>query len=401
MNLEVRLLKYRDELGWTQLQVAAALKVPRELISMWENGTRRPNLRQLEDLAQLFDTTASYLLGEKGSSSQPARPKLLLRGFDNASPEATIEIGRWLKFLDHWSDLLDESECPGRGQPPKKIDQGPDVSDIRKASKLAAEVREYFELGLFCLPDLYAFLNDHSMLVYQAPLGSIGDGHQGISGAFYNHPKLGYCVLINSQTSRGRQTFTLAHEFAHALYHYGTRDCIVNLQGECSSKEQFADAFAAHFLVPSRGLKEIVEANEWAKPKQLSEYGVLMLAHYYSVSYPFMLNRLAFEGHITGEQKSLWQQYSPRSLARHVGIDPEHFQSRVDSEVYLNRYPASVLNKVRWFIENDHLSVGQAADLLRLDRITIQVDLLQKPAQASDEEKRETKEFAHTYGSDG
>ena len=304
MNLEDRLLKYRNELEWTQLQVAAALKVPRELISMWENGTRRPNLRQLEDLAQLFDTTAAALLGQKGSASEVACPKLLLRGPDSTSPEVKIEIERWLKFLNDWSDLLDESECSGRGQPPKKLDQGPDVSDIRKSSKLAAEVREHFELGLFCLPDLFAFLNDHSVLVCQARLGSIGDGHQGISGAFYNHLKLGYCILINAQTSRGRQTFTLAHEFAHALYHYGSRECIISRHGEDSSREQFADAFAAHFLVPSRGLKVIIAANEWAKPEHLSEYGVLMLAHYYSVSYAFMLNRLAFEGHITGEQKA-------------------------------------------------------------------------------------------------
>ncbi len=62
MNLKDRLSNYRNKLGWTQLQVAAALKVPRELISMWENGTRRPNLRQFVDLALLFDTTAADAL---------------------------------------------------------------------------------------------------------------------------------------------------------------------------------------------------------------------------------------------------------------------------------------------------------------------------------------------------
>lgn len=396
MSLGQRLQDCRDKLRWTQLQVAAALKVPRELLSMWENNVRKPNLRQLEDLAQLFDTSATYLLtGKEKSAAQ--RPALLLRGLDDASPKTKLEVDHWLRFLDDWTSLLDPTELTSRAQPPKKLDRGPDFSDIRSASKLALEVREYYALGIYALPDLYTFLDEHRVLVFQGKLGSIGDGKDGISGVFCNHPKLGYAILINADTSKGRQMFTLAHEFAHALFHYGVKECIISRYGEGSQREQFADAFAAHFLVPAKGLTQIVAANEWAK--NLDQYGVIILAHYFKVSYAFMLNRLAFERFITQEKKLTWQSYSPRSLAQHVGLDPDLFRSCAEEEPYLNRYPVSVLNRVRELIEEDELSVAQAADLLLLDQISIQRSLLQAPAHADENDRRELNEFAETYGS--
>ena len=75
-------------------------------------------------------------------------------------------------------------------------------------------------------------------------------GQRGSVGAFYNHPKLGYSIFVNADTAPGRQTFTMAHEFAHALFHYPTVG-VVSRKGDRDPKERFADAFAAHFLVPA------------------------------------------------------------------------------------------------------------------------------------------------------
>lgn len=54
MTLPNRLQECRSALDWTQAQVAAALKVPRELVAMWESGSRKPNLKQLEELSRLY-----------------------------------------------------------------------------------------------------------------------------------------------------------------------------------------------------------------------------------------------------------------------------------------------------------------------------------------------------------
>ncbi len=394
MELNERLQQLRKERDWTQLQAAAALKVPRELISMWEVGSRRPNIRQLEDLARLYSTDVEFLLGTRlEPDAANLKPKVLLRGIDSAQPAVKLEMSNWNSFLDDWSLFADLEKS--KRKPPKKLDRGPDFSDIRSASKTSLEVRDYFGLGTFALPDLFAFLDEQGIMVCQAKLGDISQ--EGISGAFYNHPILGYCILINAQTSHGRQMFTLAHEFAHALFHYGASECIVSVAGESSNREQFADAFAANLLVPSKGLKEIID--ESGLVNKITEYDALQLASYFKVSYAFMLNRLHFERHINLDQRNSWQKLSPRSLAKQIGQNASIFKSRIDEEPYLSRYPASVLKKVRELIESDVLSVGQAASLLRLDSLTLQTELLEAPESADADEQKETKEFAGTYGS--
>lgn len=395
MELGDRLQRYRKDRNWTQLQVGSALGVPRELVSMWESGNRRPNLRQLEDVARLFNTEVESLLGVSSSKCEAVdKSKVLLRGFDSPDASINIELNSWLAFLDAWRDLADPNKSVLR-MPAKKLDRGPDFSDIRSVSKLSAAVREHYGLGDFALPDLFAFLDEQNILVCKARLGDIGAG--GISGAFCNHPKLGFCILINAQTSHGRQMFTLAHEFGHALFHYGANECIVSISGENTSREQFADAFAANLLVPSKGLTQFIEAV--GLTNCITEYDALQLASYYKVSYAFMLNRLLFERHINAEQRNSWQKLSPRSLAKNIGLDSSIFKSRQDEEPYLSRYPASVLRRVRELIEEDVLSVGQAAALLKLDIMTVQNELLEAPESADDAEMNETKEFAYTYGS--
>ena len=396
MTLGARLSDCRNKLRWTQTQISTALKVPRELVSMWENDVRKPNVRQVEDLALLLGTTAKALLTGSENAIPKTTPGMLLRGWDTASPEVKKEMNNWLGFLDEWSDFIDESSHDLKSQAPRKLDKGPDFSDIRSASKLAADVREHFNLGLYALPDLYTFLDDYHITVCQAKLGAIGEGNDGISGIFLNHEKLGYCILINAQTSKGRQMFTLAHEFGHALYHYGAKS-IVSYYGERNAREQFADAFAAHFLVPGKGLRNLIEENEWAK--QMSEHVALILANYFNVSYAFMLNRLAFEGLISTTQRSDWQNLSPKSLAQQIGLDPELFRSRLNDDLYSNRYPASVITRVRELIEEEELTIAQAADLLRLDPLTIQTNWMNTAANADENEQRELAEFALVYGS--
>lgn len=59
--------------------------------------------------------------------------------------------------------------------------------------------------------------------------------------------------------------------------------------------------------------------------------------------------------------------------------------------LYLERYPLSVLEWVRWAVEEEELSHAQAADLLNVDVITFrhQIGLLEDPPEATEEEKRE------------
>lgn len=391
MTLSNRLQECRTGLSWTQAQVAAALKVPRELITMWESGSRNPSLKQLEELSRLFRADVGYLLGDTDVRFSQDEKLLLFRGIEHDQPHVRAEIERWLKFLDEWSDLVADEPDFKKPRVPKEIDEGPTFTDTRKAATKARQLRDSFKLGHYALPDLFVFLDEQNILVCQAKLGTIGDGNQNISGVYFNHSVLGSCILVNSQTSKGRQTFTLAHELAHALFHYGMPLWIISRQGSEDACEYFANAFASHLLVPSTGLNDFIDSAEWKN--DLDPYKAIILAHTFRVSFAFMLLRLEKDGHIKADQRKAWQELSPSSLARRAGLDASFFQSQEKSDPYIKRFPPSVLRKVKQFIDRDELSEGQVVDLLGVDLMTIRQEFLANPAKAEDAEQLEVSEF--------
>lgn len=391
MDLASRIRERRERLSLTQERVARAIGVPRELVSNWENGVRPPSLRQLQGLATVLNSSAAQLLGE--SSDADEERHVMLRGVED--DDVRLELRRWLDFLDSWADFLEDlgQDIAGPGSPPRRLDEGVMVTDARKAPTLAQKVRDYYQLGADAMPDLYAFLDERGYLVSKASLGSIGQGHDGISGAFYNHPRIGFCILVNTDTSPGRQAFSLAHEFAHSLYHHSKAGIICRYDPN-DPIERFANAFAANFLVPGKELRRMVKADGAARV-EVAPSKALSLAVYFGVSYAMILVRLKSEGLITSSQHEEWGKYSPKALAHQIGLAGHEFHIPDPRQLRLDRHAVSVLELVRSSIERDLLSPKQAAGLLGVDVREIQQVLLAKPPPATELELREHEQFAH------
>lgn len=62
-NLPSVLKQLRKRDGYTQATLAAALKISKSTISMYEIGAREPDLDSLEKLADLFGVDLNYLVG--------------------------------------------------------------------------------------------------------------------------------------------------------------------------------------------------------------------------------------------------------------------------------------------------------------------------------------------------
>lgn len=394
MGLGDRLRDRRERAGLMQADAARALKLPRELVSMWENEARTPGLGQLEELARLYRVNVAYLLGEEELDEKRER-EVLFRGLID-SYDIKLELERWLDFLDNWSDFLEDlggSEArPGPGKPPRALREWAQSTDARRAPTLAEKARKEYGLGSGAIPDLYAFLDERDVLVYRAALGSINGPNGGVSGAFYNHPGLGYCLLVNSDTTPGRQAFTLAHEFAHALFHYPSRG-LISWKGVRDPREKFADVFAAHFLVPTKQLKELVEdevRSGWPDP-----YEALQLASYFRVSYATLLYRLLEEKIIEEGTYDWLKTFSPSQMALHLGMDPEEYSLPEHKTLYLERYPVSVIEQVKRAVDDGELTPPQAASLLGVDVHTLQrrVKLFSDPPKADAEERLEFEEL--------
>lgn len=70
MKTGEKLKMMRTQKGWSQMRVAKALdeKYP-TCVSRWESGKIKPNTRQLERLAEVFECEVGQLIGSDGASN--------------------------------------------------------------------------------------------------------------------------------------------------------------------------------------------------------------------------------------------------------------------------------------------------------------------------------------------
>lgn len=61
--VEERIRFIRERVGYTQKQVASALKISRSLVNNWEHGFANISLKQLIKLAYFYQVPIDYLLG--------------------------------------------------------------------------------------------------------------------------------------------------------------------------------------------------------------------------------------------------------------------------------------------------------------------------------------------------
>lgn len=397
-DLAHKLRKARERLGFSQEEVAQALGISRESLAQWERGERLPAALHLQRLAWLYGLKEETLF-EGGEVQYRDGLSVLLPEGVNLSAKARLELQRWLEFLDAYAEFLKEegellSPAP-QGVLKELRPLGGLLTDVRRASSEARRVRERLALGQDVIPDLRVLLDGLGILVYQASLGEgavLTEGRDSapaaIWGAFYRHPQLGFSVLVNVDSTPGRQVFTLAHELSHALYHSHLPGilCRRDVLPEEREVEAFANAWAAHFLVPGNALKERVE--EWVgDPRRLSPEDALLLAHHFGVSYTLLLYRLLNERLITADTLGAWSRISPQGLAQALGLSPEPYRLPAASPLGdLGRFPPSVLRRVRKAVYEGKLSVSEASGLLDVDSTTLQRKLL-APAEEGVEPK--------------
>ena len=62
-KFQERVKKLRQDKGISQIELAGAIEVTNDTISLWERGLRRPENKQLKKLSEFFDVSIAYLTG--------------------------------------------------------------------------------------------------------------------------------------------------------------------------------------------------------------------------------------------------------------------------------------------------------------------------------------------------
>jgi Zn-dependent peptidase ImmA (M78 family) len=199
------------------------------------------------------------------------------------------------------------------------------------------------------------------VLIWRLPLGE--DLDSAPSGLFYNHPQIGFTIVINSNMTLGRQVFTVAHELAHAFFHSRGADVIVSMSGAELGRERFADAFAGEFLVPGDELRRIVaEHSPWGSLTNPTT--VVHLQRHFGVSYATIRVRLLQERLINQTTFEKLAQVSPSRLAHALGYPVDPADMGDFARHPLDRFPGRMLLLIRTAVENGLITPGDAAETL-------------------------------------
>lgn len=364
MNLGPQLERARRTSGFTQDDVAASLGVSRAMVSYWEAGTRTPNEAQLAALASLYRRQPSDFYQDAPIDEKADEARMLYRrAAVELTPAAQRGIGAFVDFLADYAKLAEQCGVKLRGmtQSPFLLVPGFDSAD--DARRKAEEVRAHLRIGLGPVADVDKVCELLGITVYRTQLGN--DLSKTISGAFFNHPRIGYSILVNLDMTPGRRRFTLAHELGHALLH-SDGDSIVVSGPKRDARERFADTFAGEFLMPSEGIRRAIE-ELGAGPRIDDPADVIHLQRYFNVSYVTALVRLRQARLLTQANFEQFKSAQPVAFASHLGyeIDDEEYQQ--DPHRWrIDRFPIRFLRLVRQAIRCGVISPSTASKVMGL-----------------------------------
>jgi Zn-dependent peptidase ImmA (M78 family)/transcriptional regulator with XRE-family HTH domain len=356
------LARARAVAGYSQDDAAAALGVSRSMISYWESGVRTPTDRQLVALAHFYRLPLPVLLGEEPAPRGDVAA-MLLRGGDGAPDSALPGLRDFIAFLDNYANLAHVTGTSIRGlrQSPFISSIGFDTTD--DARRKAEEVRAHLRLGIGPVGDVDSVCDLLGITVYRAPLGE--DLTKAPSGAFLKHSDVGFAILVNLQMTPGRRRFTVAHEIAHALFHSDDRPYVVS-RPDGGPRERFADAFAGEFLMPTEGIRRLLEQQGFG-PRLSRPADVILVQRFFRVSYATALVRLRQARLITKGQYEEFKLVRPVILAQALGypLDDEDFTP--DPDIWrITRFPRRFLLLLRDAIQREEISVPSAAAMTGL-----------------------------------
>ena len=299
-----RLRKAREETGMNQGAFARAVGLSSEYISLLEAGKRTPSFSTLEKIADFLKKDVSFFFEHR----EPAFT-MLIRG--EALTKAPAPSSRFRRYCERYLEL---EEITGR-----RLELAP-LYTHSSAERLADDERRRLGLGTGPIRDIFAILEHNGLRVLRLPFPE----DSRISGALiYLEDKGAAFALVNSADSPGRQAFTAAHEYCHYLKDRNDSPVVDHpdvFVDEYVSlyppREQFAQAFAARFLMPPARVRDIVERE--IRPRRVHYEDVLYLKRYFGVSTQAMLRTLRNEFLIRRELFEEYFKLDPEPVEREL-----------------------------------------------------------------------------------
>lgn len=272
-----RLRLARRKAGYSLRGLSDAMggKVTAQAIGKYERGESTPSSGVLTALSKALGVSLGYLLDTQAIklSGVEFRTKASTSARDRAQVET--EVLEWIERYLQVEQVLELDsahwQCPVAR--PRKL------GDPGDAEKLAAEVREKWELGLDPIPNMTELLEEKGLKVLTVRLPEPVSGFTCLVKRPEDRADLPV-IVVNNRFPLERRRLTLAHELAHRLI---DTDSLVD-----RDEEKAANVFAGAFLMPRDHLLREVGKHRHA----LGYRELIDLKRLYRVSGAALLMRL-------------------------------------------------------------------------------------------------------------
>ncbi len=360
-----RLRLYRKQ---TQSRLAEEAKISVQAYRNLEADRSEPRVRTLEALAKALDVRVAELLAPaKRLQAVRFRAQKKLRVRD----QVLFEVAKW---LDDFNELQGVLGKPSRVRLPGISPQRKAGTDL--AVNVAETVRKHSGLSPEePIQDICGFLEENGVKVLTMSVAS--DAFFGLSVAAEDG---GPAIVVNvwDRISVERRIFTAAHELGHLLLHREAFD--VENTEEDPEEEKEADIFASSFLMPEEAFRR-----EWEKSSGMRlVHRVLWVKRLFGVSYKTVLYRL----HELGWRPNVWARFyyeyrqrygkrlskaeEPQALSPESFRSPEPLRSREPERLASVDFEEKGLPRlVRQALLRGDISMGRAAEILRLERVSM------------------------------
>ena len=166
-------------------------------------------------------------------------------------------------------------------------------------------------------------------------------------------------MLINSQSTRGRQHFTIAHELYH-LYFDENPVPHMCCGGPATGEEKNANRFASALLMPREGILSCVSGEEITR-HDVDIATVLRMEQLFGVSHSTLLIRLKDLGLISSTRFDALERIPVRETAREWGYDSALYESGNEGVVI-----GDFGEKARRLFESGKISEGHYNELMNM-----------------------------------
>lgn len=350
-----RLKLARRKAGFSLRDLSTAMgeKVTAQAIGKYERGECTPSSEVLIALSKALGVSLSYMLDTQRIELCGVEFRTKANTSARHRAQVETEVIEWIeRYLQVELVLeLDSAEwlCPIAR--PRKL------REIGDAEKLAADVRQKWDLGIDPIPNMTELLEEKGLKVLTVPLP------ERVSGltCLVKRPNEADLpvIVVNNQFSLERRRLTLGHELAHRLIE---TDSLAE-----KDEEKAANLFAGAFLMPREHL-----LREVGKHRNALGYKELIdLKRLYRVSGAALLMRLRQLDVITGSTLIYafqtiargWRTQEPYELE-----SPEEQRGQRERALRFERLCYRALAE-------GLISLSKAAELLRLPIFEVEAGL--------------------------